>query len=60
MKNSRGQQLLDTFRALSGAHFMYTNSTPIGVEMKKLLPLEANNTKLKANFAAAKSQGASC
>ena len=25
--------------------------------MKKLLPLEANHTKLKANFAAAKSQG---
>ena len=24
MKNSRGQQLLDTFRALPGAQFMYT------------------------------------
>ena len=24
MKNSRGQQLLDTFRALPGVHFMHT------------------------------------
>ena len=24
MKNSRGQQLLDTFGALTGAHFMHT------------------------------------
>ena len=28
--------------------------------MKKLLSLEANHTKLKANFAAAKSQGDRC
>ena len=41
MKNSRGQQLLDTFEAL-------------GVEMKKLEPLEADHTKLKANFVGCK------
>ena len=69
MKNSRGQQLLDTFGALSGAHLIHTichfesrevsnptlQTVCFGAEMKKLQPLEANHTKLKANFAAAKS-----
>ena len=71
MKNSRGQPLLDTFGALPGAQLMHTicrfeareesnasNDAQFGVEMNKLEPLEADHTKLKANFAAAKSQGA--
>ena len=37
-----------------------SNGTQIRAELKKLWPLEANRTKLKANFVAAKSQCASC
>ena len=63
MKNSRGQPLLDTFGALPGAQLMHTicrfeareesnasNDAQFGVEMNKLEPLEADHTKLKANF----------
>ena len=59
---------MDTFGALPGAQLMHTicrfeareesnasNDAQFGVEMKKLYPLEANHTKLKANFATAKS-----
>ena len=65
MKSSRGQQLLNTFGALPGAHYAYymsfqssgskksnaLNGARFGAEMKKLEPLEADHTKLKANFA---------
>ena len=68
MKNSRGQQLLDTFLVLPGVHFMHTiscfkaqevrsptpNGARIWVETKKLWPFEDNRIKLCENFAAAK------
>ena len=69
MKNSRGQQLLDTFQVLPGGYFMYTifffqilgsqesnasNGVQIGVETKKLWLFEDNCIKLCENFAAAK------
>nr|CAN81521.1 hypothetical protein VITISV_000501 [Vitis vinifera] len=60
MKNSRGQQLLDTFRVLPGVYFMHTislrssgsqesnasNGARIGVETKKLWLFEDNCAKL--------------
>ena len=64
MKNSRGQQLLDTFRVLPGdAYYMSfrssqsqesnaLNSARIGVETKKLWPFEDNCIKLCENFVA--------
>ena len=65
MKHSRGQQMLDTFGALPGSIYAYCmsfrrlrsqqsnalNDARFEVEMKKLEPLEADHTKLKANFA---------
>nr|CAN80301.1 hypothetical protein VITISV_026248 [Vitis vinifera] len=62
MKHSRGQPLLATFGVLPGAQLMHTicrfgshqsnasNGAQFGVEMKELEPLEADHTKLKANF----------
>ena len=45
----------------SGSHQSNaSNGSQIGVEMKKLEPLEADHIKLKANFVAVKSQGDRC
>ena len=65
MKNSRGH-ISSTFWSPFHAYYMSfqslgsqesnaLNGGQIGAEMKKLYPLEANRTKLKVNFAAAKS-----
>ena len=44
-----------SFRSSGSQESNASNGARIGVEMKKLEPLEANYTKLKANFAVAKS-----
>ena len=39
-----------SFRSLGSQQSNTSNSAQIGVEMKKLEPLEADHTKLKGNF----------
>ena len=48
-----------SFRSLWSQESNALNGVRIRVEMKKLLPLESNCTKLKTDFTAAKSQSAS-
>nr|CAN70070.1 hypothetical protein VITISV_007957 [Vitis vinifera] len=48
------------FRSLGSQESNTLNGAQIRAELKKLWPLESNRTKLKANFAATKSQCASC
>ena len=49
---NQGEQLQDTFRALSGSQESNaSNGVQIGAKTKKLWPLEDNCTKLKDNFA---------
>ena len=53
MKNPRGHYL---FRSSGSQQSNASNSSQIGVEMKKLEPLEADHIKLKANFAGLRNQ----
>ena len=47
MKNSRGQQLLDTFRALFGVHFMHTICCFEAQEVRNLILQMVHKSELK-------------